>query len=144
MYIYGSWMFRERDLELENSKSFPVEENMIRATSASQRTESSSAFLKSPLLLLEKVTCLAVALSIFLIWIFSLAISAPSEHNYDQKKLEKKKKSHQARNKPAYNLTNQPKWEKRQKHFLYRDCVWWKQWIERDSYWTKTAAFFQI
>ena len=106
-------MFRERDLELENSKSFPVEENMIRATSASQRTESSSAFLKSPLLLLEKVTCLAVALSIFLIWIFSLAISAPSEHNYDQKKLEKKKKSHQARNKPAYNLTNQPKWEKK-------------------------------
>ena len=86
-------MFRERDLELENSKSLPVEENMIRATSASQRTESSSAFLKSPLLLLEKVTCLAVALSIFLIWIFSLAISAPSEHNYDQKKLGKKKKN---------------------------------------------------
>lgn len=43
-------------------------------TSASQRMESSSAFLKSPLLLLEKVTCLAVVLWIFLIWIFSLAI----------------------------------------------------------------------
>lgn len=66
---------RERDLELEYSKSLPVAEKMIRATSASQRTESSSAFLKIPLRLLEKVTCLAVALSIFLIWIFSLAIS---------------------------------------------------------------------
>uniref|UniRef100_A0A2P2J909 K-box region and MADS-box transcription factor family protein n=1 Tax=Rhizophora mucronata TaxID=61149 RepID=A0A2P2J909_RHIMU len=39
----------------------------MRATSASQRTESSSAFLKSPLLRFENVTCLAVALSIFLI-----------------------------------------------------------------------------
>lgn len=65
---------RERDLELQYSKSLPVEEKMIRATSASQRTESSSAFLKSPLRRLENVTCLAVALSIFLIWIFSLAI----------------------------------------------------------------------
>lgn len=61
-------------LELANSKSFPVAEKMMRATSASQRTDSSSAFLSSPLLLLENVTCLAVMLSIFLILIFSLAI----------------------------------------------------------------------
>lgn len=61
-------------LVLEYSNSLPVAEKMIRATSASQRTESSSAFLKSPRLLLEKVTCLAVTLSIFLILIFSLAI----------------------------------------------------------------------
>lgn len=57
----------EKDLKLEYSKSFPVEEKTTRATSASQRTESSSAFLKSPLRRLENVTCLAVALSIFLI-----------------------------------------------------------------------------
>lgn len=47
----------------------------MRATSASHKTESSLAFLNSPLRRLEKVTCLAVALSIFLIWIFSFAIS---------------------------------------------------------------------
>jgi hypothetical protein len=46
----------------------------MRAISASQRVESSIAFLNSPLLLLEKVTCLAVVLSIFLIWIFLLVI----------------------------------------------------------------------
>uniref|UniRef100_A0A2P2K013 Uncharacterized protein n=2 Tax=Rhizophora mucronata TaxID=61149 RepID=A0A2P2K013_RHIMU len=63
-------------LELEYSKSLPVAEKIMRATSASQRTESSAAFLKSPRLLLEKVTCLAVMLSIFLILIFSLAIAA--------------------------------------------------------------------
>jgi Fe2+ transport system protein B len=66
---------KKQYLELENSKSFPVAEKMMRATSASHRTESSSAFFKSPRLLLEKVTCLAVTLSIFLILIFSLAIS---------------------------------------------------------------------
>uniref|UniRef100_A0A2P2M547 Dormancy associated MADS-box protein Truncated DAM3 n=1 Tax=Rhizophora mucronata TaxID=61149 RepID=A0A2P2M547_RHIMU len=46
----------------------------MRAISASERVESSLAFLKSPFLLLEKVTCLAVILSIFLILIFCLAI----------------------------------------------------------------------
>lgn len=32
---------KEEDLELENSKSFPVAEKTMRATSASQRVESS-------------------------------------------------------------------------------------------------------
>nr|AFK35727.1 unknown [Medicago truncatula] len=54
-------------LKLEYSKSFPVEEEMMRATSASHKTESSSAFLINPLLLFEKVTCLAVEFSIFFI-----------------------------------------------------------------------------
>lgn len=43
-------------------------------TSASQRTASSCAFLKRPLRRLEKVTCLEVTFSIFLILIFSLVI----------------------------------------------------------------------
>lgn len=47
---------------------------MIRATSASQRTESSKAFLRSPLLLFENVTCLLVAFSILFIWVFPLTI----------------------------------------------------------------------
>lgn len=54
---------RKKDLKLEYSKSLPVEEKMMRATSASHKTESSSAFLINPLLLFEKVTCLAVAFS---------------------------------------------------------------------------------
>lgn len=62
-------------LELEYSKSFPVEEKMMRATSASHRTESSSAFLKIPRRRFDKVTCLAAGSAIFLIWIFSLAIT---------------------------------------------------------------------
>ena len=65
---------RDWNLELAYSKSFPVSEKTMRPISASQRVESSNAFLKSPLLLFENVTCLAVALSIFLIWIFLLVI----------------------------------------------------------------------
>uniref|UniRef100_A0A0A9AYM6 Mads2 n=1 Tax=Arundo donax TaxID=35708 RepID=A0A0A9AYM6_ARUDO len=47
-------------------------------TSASQRMESSLAFLSNPFLLLEKVTCLLVELSILLISIFPLPISLSS------------------------------------------------------------------
>lgn len=61
-------------LELENWKSLPVEEKTISATSASQRIDSSSAFLNNPFLLLEKVTCLAAVLSILLSLSFSLAM----------------------------------------------------------------------
>lgn len=61
--------------ELENSKSFPVLEKMITATSASQRIESSWAFLRSPFRLLENVTCLLFAFSILLISILPLPIS---------------------------------------------------------------------
>jgi cytoskeletal protein RodZ len=57
-----------------------VEEKTMRANSESQRVESSKAFLNSPLLLLEKVTCLAVVLSIFFIWIFLLVIFAPKNN----------------------------------------------------------------
>lgn len=54
-------------LELENSYSFPLGEKMMSATSASQRTDSSNAFLSSPFLRFEKVTCLLVAFSILFI-----------------------------------------------------------------------------
>lgn len=49
-------------------------EKTIRAISTSQRVDNSWAFLKSPLLLFEKVTCLAAKFSIFLIWVFCLTI----------------------------------------------------------------------
>lgn len=61
-------------LELENSKSFPFWEKMIKATSTSQRTESSYAFFRSPTLRFEKVTCLLVAFSIRFISTFPLTI----------------------------------------------------------------------
>ena len=61
-------------LELANWESFPVEEKTMSATSASQSTESSSAFLKSPRRRLENVTCRAAALSILFISRRSLAI----------------------------------------------------------------------
>jgi hypothetical protein len=63
-------------LELANWESLPVEENTMSATSASQRTDSSSAFLKSPRRRLENVTCRAAALSILFISRRSLAIPA--------------------------------------------------------------------
>lgn len=56
IYIYTFKKSKVTYLELEYSKSLPVAEKMMRATSASQRMESSSAFLKSPLRRLEKVT----------------------------------------------------------------------------------------
>lgn len=49
---------------LQNSQSFPLLEKMMRATSASQSTESSYAFLRRPFLLLAKVTCLLILFSI--------------------------------------------------------------------------------
>lgn len=61
-------------LELAYSKSLLVVEKTMRAISASQRVDSSWAFLKRPFLLFENVTCLAFMLSIFLIGIFFLAI----------------------------------------------------------------------
>jgi hypothetical protein len=59
-------------LELAKLKSFPVAEKTTSPTSASQRMESSWAFLNSPFRRLEKVTCLAARLSILLIAIRSL------------------------------------------------------------------------
>ncbi|CAA6672781.1 unnamed protein product [Spirodela intermedia] len=55
-------------------KARKMEEKTITPTSASQSMASSSAFLNKPLLRFEKVTCLVVVFSIFLILIFSLAI----------------------------------------------------------------------
>lgn len=48
---------------VEYSNSFPLWEKTIKATSASQRTEISWAFLSNPVLLLEKVTCLLILFS---------------------------------------------------------------------------------
>jgi hypothetical protein len=61
---------------LTYSWSLPELENIIIETLASQRTVSSLAFLNKPFLLFEYVTCLFVAFSILLIWIFPLAISS--------------------------------------------------------------------
>jgi hypothetical protein len=51
-------------LELANWESLPVAEKTMSETSASQSTESSSAFLNSPRRRFENVTCRAAALSI--------------------------------------------------------------------------------
>jgi len=67
---------KETHPELENSKSLPVLEKTMTATSESQRMASSCAFLNKPVLRLEKVTCLLLALSIRLISIFP----RPIEH----------------------------------------------------------------
>jgi hypothetical protein len=72
----GDRAYAHMYLELANWESLPVEENTMSATSASQRTESSSAFLKSPRRRLENVTCRAAALSILFISRRSLAIPA--------------------------------------------------------------------
>lgn len=56
--------------------------------SASQSVESSRAFLKSPLLLFEKVTCLAVMLSIFLICIFFLVIISLNNNQHKLKQYQ--------------------------------------------------------
>ena len=73
------------NLELEYSKNFPAAEKTICAISASHSVESSCAFLKSPLLLFEKVTCLAAVLSIFLIWIFCRDIGKFSTKPFTEK-----------------------------------------------------------
>ena len=49
---------------LEYSKSLPLVEKTMRATSASQSTEISCAFLSKPDLLFENVTCLLILFSI--------------------------------------------------------------------------------
>jgi len=49
---------------LEYSKSLPLVEKIMRATSASQSTEISCAFFNKPDLLFEKVTCLLILFSI--------------------------------------------------------------------------------
>lgn len=58
---------RERNIYQESvaySKSLPLEEKTIKATSASQSTEISLAFFNKPDLRLEKVTCLLILFSI--------------------------------------------------------------------------------
>ena len=64
---------------LQNSQSLPRLEKIIRATSASQRTESSQAFLRSPFLRFANVTCLFILFSI----LFSSTLPLPiSSNNY--------------------------------------------------------------
>lgn len=67
-----SWLCIYLEL-LQNSYSFPLLEKMIRATSASHRTESSYAFFSSPFLRLAKVTCLLILFSI----LFSSTLPLP-------------------------------------------------------------------
>ncbi len=73
----ASWWWCSYLPELANSKSFPVLEKTISATSASHSTASSCAFFNKPPRLLENVTCLLVAFSIFFISIFPLPICPP-------------------------------------------------------------------
>jgi len=83
--------------ELENSKSLPVFENTMTATSESQRMESSWAFLNKPVRRLEKVTCLLLALSILLISIFPRPIEHAqlelSSRDYKRRSLRSKRKT---------------------------------------------------
>ena len=60
---------------LEYSKSLPLVEKTMRATSASQSTEISCAFFSKPDLLLEKVTCLLILFSILFNCTLPLPIS---------------------------------------------------------------------
>lgn len=62
---------------LLNSQSLPPVEKIMRETSASQRTESSQAFLSKPLFLLEKVTCLVILFSI----LFTSTLPLPISHS---------------------------------------------------------------
>ena len=57
---------------LEYSKSFPLWEKTITATSASHKTEISLAFFSNPVLLLEKVTCLLILFSMRFNWTLPL------------------------------------------------------------------------
>lgn len=59
---------------LQNCVSLPEGENMITAMSMSHSTESSYAFLISPFLRFEYVTCRFVGFSIFLISSLTLPI----------------------------------------------------------------------
>ena len=74
---------RERDSRLkgeyyqesvEYSKSFPLWEKIITATSASHNTEISWAFFKKPALRLEKVTWRLILFSILFSWTLPLPI----------------------------------------------------------------------
>jgi len=71
------------------------------ATSASQRTDNSKAFLSSPFLLLEKVTCLLVAFSILFIWVFPLTIIIPKKINKIKRKKERNENGKAPENKMA-------------------------------------------
>jgi hypothetical protein len=72
-----SWIANEfYYLQLQYCVSFPDGENMMRPTSMSHNTDSSYAFLISPLRRLEYVTCLFVGFSIFLISNFTLPMAA--------------------------------------------------------------------
>jgi hypothetical protein len=83
-------MIRARDLRLpEKWLSFCDGENMMRAMSMSQRTESSYAFLMSPFRRLEKVTCRFVMFSILLIWSFTRPMVGGRERNCDHSWMER-------------------------------------------------------
>jgi len=74
------------NLELEeNSKSFPLVENTIKATSASHSTEISWAFLSNPVRRFENVTCRLILFSIRGWWLggasYSRAVNGSSEQD---------------------------------------------------------------
>ncbi|CAA7400933.1 unnamed protein product [Spirodela intermedia] len=72
---------RKRESKTER-RDLPVEEETITPTWASQSMANSSAFLNRPFRRFEKVTCLAVVLSIFLILIFPLDIPSFSHVDF--------------------------------------------------------------
>lgn len=83
---------------VEYSKSLPFVEKTIKATSASQSTEISCAFLSSPDLLFEKVTCLLILFSILFSWTLPLPITLinfPTDLSLLLSVSKKKKKTHQ-------------------------------------------------
>jgi len=72
-------MEKKQNLLLAYSYSRPRFEKTIRATSASQSTDNSYAFLSKPFLRLQKVTCRLVVFSILLISIFPLPVFLSGE-----------------------------------------------------------------
>ena len=96
----------------------PLEEKIMRASSASQRTESSKAFLRSPFRRFENVTCRLVAFSILLIWVFPLTIflfllrkTPPGKNNKNKNRFLNATKGFQWRKRMEQKWKGRPKME---------------------------------
>lgn len=93
---------------------------MISATSASQRTDSSKAFLSSPFLRFEKVTCLLVAFSMRFIWVFPLTIFSSQRQLLSQQQTKKGQ---------IFNKISQEKPKPRNQNRIKWKPIW-KKWIK--------------
>lgn len=108
---------------LEYSKSLPVLEKMITATSASQRTASSFDFLSKPARLFENVTCLLLAFSILLISILPLPIWMKMQKNKNNKK-EGVLKNERRRRRRRRRVLKKRKKKKKKRHLAKNRGLW--------------------